>query len=136
MLLFGLLPYRAVARPDCREIYRTVQSLQEATSLPVQQSPWKIQLLRDAIIFSTAIALSLLIGYLRRRYKRRHQITAPARYHLADGTRLVDIPDYLDENLIIKVPASKLQDDNRPFLAVRVGPITLITKIYWRIVNY
>ncbi len=49
---------------------------------------------------------------------------------------LVDVPDYFDPDDIIKVPAHELQDDDRPFHAIRIGNVTLITKVYWRIVHY
>ena len=49
---------------------------------------------------------------------------------------LVDVPDYFEPDDIIKVPGDELQDDDRPFHAIRIGNVTLITKVYWRIVHY
>ncbi len=49
---------------------------------------------------------------------------------------LVDVPDYLDPDHKIKVPAHELQNDDRPFRAIRTGNVTLVTKVYWRIVHY
>ncbi len=89
-----------------------------------------VRMLPLVLLLSLAIALWLLVGYVRRR--RHKALMEPS----ADHPILINIPDYLDDYPQIKVPVSKLQDDDRPFYAVRLGPITLITKIYWRIVHY
>ena len=49
---------------------------------------------------------------------------------------LVDVPNYFDPDDIIKVPAHELQNDDRPFHAIRTGNVTLVAKVYWRIVHY
>ncbi len=53
-----------------------------------------------------------------------------------EAATLVDVPNYFDPDDNIKVPADELQDDDRPFHAIRTGRVTLITKVYWRIVEY
>ncbi len=36
----------------------------------------------------------------------------------------------------IKTPANELKKDDRPFRAIRIGPVTLVVKVYWRIVHF
>ncbi len=62
--------------------------------------------------------------------------TAGSNGDTTEPTTLVDVPDYFDPDDNIKVPAHELQDDDRPFHAIRTGPVTLIVKVYWRIVHY
>ena len=62
--------------------------------------------------------------------------TADSNGHTTEPATLVDVPDYFDPDDIIKVSAHELQDDDRPFHAIRIGNVTLITKIFWRIVHY
>ncbi len=62
--------------------------------------------------------------------------TADSNGHTTEPATLVDAPYYLDPDDIIKVPAHELQNDDRPFHAIRIGNVTLITKVYWRIVHY
>ena len=49
---------------------------------------------------------------------------------------LRDVPYFLNSDHKIKVPAHELQNDDRPFRAIRIGSITLVAKVYWRIVHY
>ena len=49
---------------------------------------------------------------------------------------LVEVPNYFDPDDIVKAPAHELQDDDRPFHAIRTGNVTLVAKVYWRIVEY
>ena len=85
----------------------------------------------------------LLVDYLRRRHTpsilRRQELpdnTADSTGHTTEPATLVDVPYYLNPHDKIKVPAHELQNDDRPFRAIRIGSITLITKVYWRIVHY
>ena len=85
----------------------------------------------------------LLVDYLRRRHTpsilRRQELpdnTADSTGHRTEPSTLVDIPYYLDPDHKIKVPAHELQNDDRPFRAIRIGSVTLVAKVYWRIVHY
>ncbi len=62
--------------------------------------------------------------------------TAESNGHTTEPATLVDVPDYLNPHVIIKVPAHELQNDDRPFHAIRIGSVTLVAKVYWRIVHY
>ena len=62
--------------------------------------------------------------------------TADSKGHTTKPTTLVDVPYYLDPDHKIKVPAHELQNDDRPFHAIRIGSVTLVAKVYWRIVHY
>ncbi len=81
----------------------------------------------------------LLVDYLRRRLTPsilRRQDLPDSTGHTTEPATLVDVPYYLDPDDKIKVPAHELQNDDRPFLAIRIGPVTLVAKVYWRIVHY
>ncbi|MCZ6460015.1 MAG: hypothetical protein O6766_11725 [Gammaproteobacteria bacterium] len=62
--------------------------------------------------------------------------TAGSNGDTTEAAALVDVPNYFDPGDIIKVPAHELQDDDRPFHAIRIGNVTLVAKVYWRIVHY
>ena len=62
--------------------------------------------------------------------------TAGSKGHTTEPPTLVDVPYYLDPDHKIKVPAHELQNDDRPFHAIRIGRVTLVAKVYWRIVHY
>ena len=62
--------------------------------------------------------------------------TADSNGQTTEPLALVDVPDYFEPDDNIKVPAHELQDDDRPFHAIRIGRVTLIAKVYWRIVKY
>ena len=62
--------------------------------------------------------------------------TTDSNGHTTEAAALVDVPFYLDPDDNIKVPAHELQDDDRPFHAIRTGNVTLVVKVYWRIVEY
>ncbi len=62
--------------------------------------------------------------------------TAESTGHTTELATLVDVPYYLDADDKIKAPAHELQNDDRPFHAIRTGNVTLVAKVYWRIVHY
>lgn len=122
------------------EALRLKTALRQTAGLPVQHTPWRLYPLRDGLAATSFLSLLLIAGYVRRR-RRRHTspntaLVVETEAQPLQPLMLIDVPDYLDNDLKIKVPGSKLQDDDRPFYAVRVGAVTLIAKIYWRIVHY
>ena len=87
--------------------------------------------------------IRLLVDYLRRHHTpsilRRQKLpdnTADNTGHTTEPATLVDVPYYLDPDHKIKAPAHELQNDDRPFHAIRIGSVTLVAKVYWRIVHY
>ncbi len=61
--------------------------------------------------------------------------TAESNGHATEPATLVDVPYYLELDDEIKVPAHELQNDDRPFHANYIGRVTLVVKVYWRIVH-
>lgn len=100
--------------------------VQEAVGLGAQPARWKLDPLRDGVIFIVAIVVLLLVGLIYRRL----------RWVFAHNTH-VPIPHYLDPQSKITVPLKELrkEGDNQLY-AIDLEDVTLVVKVYLRRVKF